>query len=130
LVDRIEAGDLVGVETRRILSDALAPMLAAGIDTIVLGCTHYPFVIPLIQDLTGPAVRTIDPAPAIARQTRRLLAERTALSAGTAPGQLHFFTSGSVSKLAGLLPDLLGESGPVTPVTWRGKTPEIIQHHP
>ncbi len=120
LVNRIESGDLDGPETRRILSDALAPMLAEGIDTIVMGCTHYPFVIPLIRDLTGPAVRTIDPAPAVARQTRRLLAERSALAAGEAPGVLHFYTSGVVSKMEMLLPKLLGESGPVMPVAWCG----------
>ena len=43
-------------------------MLAAGIDTVVLGCTHYPFVIPLIEEIAGPGVRVIDPAPAVARQ--------------------------------------------------------------
>ena len=48
-------------------------MLAQQIDTIVLGCTHYPFVIPMIEELSGPSVHVIDPAPAIARQVRRLL---------------------------------------------------------
>lgn len=73
LVEQIEAGNLDGVETRRILETALSPMLAKGIDTVVLGCTHYPFVIPLIREITGPDVRVIDPAPAIARQVGRLL---------------------------------------------------------
>jgi glutamate racemase len=48
-------------------------MLAQGIDTVVLGCTHYPFVIPLIQEIVGPGVRVIDPAPAVARQVGRVL---------------------------------------------------------
>ncbi len=51
-------------------------MLAQGIDTVVLGCTHYPFVIPLIEEISGPGVRVIDPAPAVARQVERLLKER------------------------------------------------------
>jgi glutamate racemase len=73
LVAQIEAGKVETVRTRAILEDALHPMLAEGIDTVVLGCTHYPFVIPLIEQIVGPGVRVIDPAPAVARQARRLL---------------------------------------------------------
>jgi glutamate racemase len=76
LVTQIEAGDLVSPATRLIIEEALGPMLAQGIDTIVLGCTHYPFVIPLIEEIAGPGVRVIDPAPAVARQARRLLEEK------------------------------------------------------
>ena len=73
LVGQIETGDLDSPTTRQILEEALRPMLAQGADTVVLGCTHYPFVIPLIQQIVGPDVRVIDPAPAIARQVRRVL---------------------------------------------------------
>lgn len=73
LVQAIERGDLDGAEPRRILTRALQPMLAAGIDTVVLGCTHYPFVLPLIRNLVGPDVEVIDPAPAVARQVERVL---------------------------------------------------------
>ncbi len=72
LVEQIEIGDLKS-PVYRILNDALRPMLEAQIDTIVLGCTHYPFVIPVIQSITGSGIRTIDPAPAVARQVTRLL---------------------------------------------------------
>ena len=73
LVKQIEAGQLYSPSTRAILERALLPMLAENIDTIVLGCTHYPFVIPLIQEIAGPGVRVIDPAPAVARQANRLI---------------------------------------------------------
>ncbi len=63
LVQQIEMGNLHGDETRRILENALHPMLEKNIDTVVLGCTHYPFVIPLIQKIVGEKVRVIDPAP-------------------------------------------------------------------
>src|SRR6266545_156074 len=76
LVQQIERGNLDGEETRRILEAALLPMLEKNIDTVVLGCTHYPFVIPLIQQIVGDNVRVIDPAPAVAKQTGRLLEER------------------------------------------------------
>lgn len=118
LVEQIEAGALDSLKTRQILEDALSPMLEAGIDTIVMGCTHYPFVIPLIEDITGPDVRTIDPAPAIARQTRRLLKQQDLLNPSNKKGQMKFFTSGDPAALIALLTQLLGESGPVEHVVW------------
>src|SRR5215203_2313734 len=57
LVQQIEQGNLQGEETRRILNHALLPMLEKNIDTVVLGCTHYPFVIPLIEQIVGGAKR-------------------------------------------------------------------------
>ena len=118
LVARIEAGDLNGPATRQILEAALRPMLAEGIDTVVMGCTHYPFVIPLIETITGPGVRTIDPAPAIARQTRRLLAARDLLNSSPEKGRLRFYTSGSLIPFSKRLPVLLGETGPASGVAW------------
>lgn len=120
LVQQIEQGKLHGQETRRILEEALLPMLAKDIDTIVLGCTHYPFVIPLIQEIVGNAkrVRVIDPAPAVARQVGRLLeAERMRNTAGSR-GSLRLFTSGDPDELKALLPMLLGEMGEVEKVNW------------
>ncbi|MCX6034415.1 MAG: glutamate racemase [Chloroflexi bacterium] len=73
LVQQIEDGALDSSKTREILESALSPMIGRGIDVVVLGCTHYPFVIPLIQEIVGPDVRVIDPAPAVARQVVRLL---------------------------------------------------------
>ena len=118
LVAQIEAGDLDGPATRQILEEALRPMLAEGIDTVVMGCTHYPFVIPLIEAITGPGVRTIDPAPAIARQTRRLLTARDLLNPSAEKGKLRFYTSGSLLAFTKLLPSLLPEAGPVSGVAW------------
>jgi glutamate racemase len=120
LVEEIEAGNLDTPKTRKILDEALAPMLDAGIDTVVMGCTHYPFVIPLIEGITGPDVRTIDPAPAIARQTRRLLEGEGLLNPNESPGKMTFYTSGDVQNLADILPKLLGETGTINQVTWNG----------
>jgi glutamate racemase len=134
LVAQIEAGNLDAPATRAILETALRPMLDKGIDTVVLGCTHYPFVIPLIQKIVGAKVRVIDPAPAVARQVGRLLEadERRDTSFEPAlpalavrPGSavegsstLRFFTSGKPDELANLLQQFLGESGPVEVVIW------------
>jgi glutamate racemase len=83
-----------------------------------MGCTHYPFVIPLIESITGPGVRTIDPAPAIARQARRLLTERDLLNLSQSQGKLRFYTSGKLSAFTPLLDVLLEEAGPASGVAW------------
>ncbi len=98
LVAQIEAGKLDDPDTIAILRDAIEPMLEKGIDTIVLGCTHYPFVIPQIKRIAGNAVRVIDPAPAIARQTARLLQERGWLANSETIGRRDYFTSGELDK--------------------------------
>jgi glutamate racemase len=125
LVAQIEAGHLETPETRAILEDALQPMLARGIDTVVLGCTHYPFVIPLIQAIVGEGVRVIDPAPAVARQARRMLEQHGLLKE---PKQVRpesvttrFLTSGDPLSLEKLLIQLLGVRQPAQGVSWKGE---------
>ena len=118
LVQQIEQGNLEGAETRRILGDALLPMLQKNIDTVVLGCTHYPFVIPLIQQIVGDNVRVIDPAPAVAKQTARLLETRGMRTQSVSNGNIRFYTSGDPNALRSLLPSLLGEWGEVERVEW------------
>jgi glutamate racemase len=129
LVAQIENGALESSETRHILEEALQPMLEQGIDTIVLGCTHYPFVIPLIQKITGQGVRVIDPAPAVARQVQRLLVASNLFELGSMmevdslhkPQQLlQIITTGDPARLERMLPGLLGDKVPVGPLTWKG----------
>jgi glutamate racemase len=118
LVGQIERGALKTPKTRAILQSALLPMLEQHIDTVVLGCTHYPFVIPLIEEIVGPGVRVIDPAPAVARQVGRLLEERGLCQVGEEKGSLEFLTSGKPERLLKVLPKLLGEEASVGQVRW------------
>jgi len=118
LVQQIEHGNLNGNETRRILEDALHPMLENNIDTVVLGCTHYPFVIPLVQEIVGDKVRVIDPAPAVAKQALRLLEAGGVKSDSNERGEVRFYTSGDPNELRSMLPMLLGEGGEVERVEW------------
>jgi glutamate racemase len=118
LVQEIEEGNLDGDRTREILEDALLPMLEKNIDTVVLGCTHYPFVIPLIEQIVGENVRVIDPAPAVARQVRRLLEAGGMMRQSPTHGAIKFYTSGDPRSLKSLLPVLLGEDGNVEKVEW------------
>lgn len=121
LVQQIERSELETPATRAILENSLRPMLERGIDTVVLGCTHYPFVIPLIRQIVGPGVRVIDPAPAVARQTERLLVANGWLASGPERGGAEYFTSGRLENLSSLLPSFLGEEGIVRRVEWVGE---------
>lgn len=118
LVRQIERGDLSGPETRRILEEALRPMLAGGADTVVMGCTHYPFVIPLIEEIGGGQLRVIDPAPAVARQVKRVLEARGIQAGGNQKAGVQYYTSGPVESFNILLGQLLGEAGQAQPLAW------------
>ena len=72
-VELVESLELDGPHTEQVVRESLEPLLQAGADTVVLGCTHYPFLLPVLQRVAGPGVRFIDPAPAAARQLVRLL---------------------------------------------------------
>jgi glutamate racemase len=120
LVQQIEAGQLDSPVTRAILEQSLRPMREQNIDTVVLGCTHYPFVIPMIQEIAGPNVRVIDPAPAVARQVRRLLEQSGSVAEGPETGWVRCFTTGDLSRFEDLLFTLTGESKQVEQAGWIG----------
>jgi len=119
LVSQIERGELDSSATREILENALCPMLEKNIDTVVLGCTHYPFVIPLIEQIVGENVRVIDPAPSVARQAKRLLEATGNLNQTEKSVKVRFFTSGDSAAMKSLLPLLLGMNGEVKSVRWK-----------
>jgi glutamate racemase len=84
-VELVEKGILDGPEAEEIVSASLQPLLDAGADRIVLGCTHYPFLIAPISRLAGPSVEIIDPAPAVARQLRNVMEARGLLRGDAGP---------------------------------------------
>lgn len=120
LVEQIEAGNLDGLSTRSILEEALIPMIEARADMIVLGCTHYPFVIPLVQSIVGPNVNVIDPSPAIARQVDKILNDKGCPTKNA--GHTQIYTSGNPGKLIDVLPGFLGNSHPVRKLRWNDST--------
>jgi glutamate racemase len=118
LVMEIDRGNLDTAQVYAILEGALKPMLEEGIDTVVLGCTHFPFVIPAIESIVGPEVRVIDPSPAIARQVQRLLEENGLLSPSPDKGQVEYFTTGDPNQMQVLLLRLVGDAGGVQTLVW------------
>ncbi len=93
LVEQVEAGDLQGASTRALIERYVAPLVAQGADSLVLGCSHYPFLAALIREIAGPGVAIIDPSPAIARELRRRLTAARLLSNANRGGTEQFWTS-------------------------------------
>jgi glutamate racemase len=118
LVERIEAGDADGAETRALLEGFLRPLLAEGIDSLVLGCTHYPFALEAIREIAGPGVELLDPCPAVAKQVKRVLEECGGLARGEEPAEVEYFTSAHPERLGFALEALLGQSAPVRQARW------------
>ncbi len=110
LVDYVEAGDLTDPQARAAVERYLTPLRAQGVDTIVLGCTHFPFLLPLIADIAGPETVIIDTGYAVAAQVARV-----AESAGDGPGKrgLHCATTGDPAEVAGSLARVWGQPLPL-----------------
>jgi glutamate racemase len=130
LVQQIEAGELDSPQTEAMLRGWVEPMVAQNIDALVLGCTHYPFVIPLLERICGPGVRVIDPAPAVARQVERVASNQSSVvrspksevesQKSEGQGQLMYFTSGEPEDFRRALKQLGIEESEVRAVSWEG----------
>jgi glutamate racemase len=120
LVPLIESGQVSGPIVEDILSSAVEPLLEEGVDTFVLACTHYAFIIPTLEKIVGSGVEIIDPSPAIARQTGRLLAEHEIGNSIRTRGEVQFYTSGNADEFSNLARVLTNEGGPTDQLTWSG----------
>jgi glutamate racemase len=123
-VTLVESGDTDSAAVRDAVHRCLSPLLAAGIDQLVLGCTHFPFLADAIRAEIGPGVTLVDPSPAVARQVGRVLASRDLLHPGPDPGAIMYYTSGDVARFRETLIALLGADGAapadVRSVAWGG----------
>jgi glutamate racemase len=115
-VECVERGDLYSDQTQSVVMQYVQPLLAERVDTLVLGCTHYPFLRPIIEKLAGPSCILLDPASAVAREVRRQLESQGNLSPTqtTSDNQQdlkitrHFYyTTGSTTQARRLLPQLM-----------------------
>lgn len=132
LVDLIEQGQLDGPQTSLLLNNVLAPMLQNDVDTFVLGCTHYPFVVPLIASIVaargdGRPITIIDPAPAVARQVGRVLDASGLLSASLQPGSILLYSTGGTEMLARLAAAVLDRPFAIQQLGWSGASLETAR---
>ena len=114
-VEQVEAGDLTGPQARALVERHVLPLIERGADTLVLGCTHHPFLAPLIREVAGRDVHVIDPSPAVARELKRRMESANLLSAAKENGREHFWTTGDPVRV-----------GPQISVLW-GRECEVRQ---
>jgi glutamate racemase len=109
LADHIEQGRLDDDATEMLVRSFVQPLLDAGADTIVLGCTHYPLIAHIVQRIAGPDVRVIENGTAVARELSRQLAAHSSLREdGT--GTASFWASGGIADVAAVVGRLWGPS--------------------
>lgn len=108
LVELAERGLYASNEARQLLHKYIDPMMAANVDQIVLGCTHYPFFKPLIEEMVGANVSVIDPAPAVAHRVFDILSQNQQLEHQSKLGADTFYTSGDTVALKKLLLNITG----------------------
>jgi glutamate racemase len=113
LVEQVEAGDVAGPRTRSLVRQYTQPLISSGADVIVLGCTHYAFLRPVIAEAAGAGVQLIETGAAVARQLRRVLEERSLLNARTGAGSQRYWTTGDAILARRVMSSLLGR--PVVP---------------
>jgi glutamate racemase len=110
LVEQVEAGDFDSDKTRELLKAHLLPLLERGVDVLVLGCTHYPFLTPLIQEIVGRDVTILDTGDAIAAELKRQLEKNHLTAAENSMGGLQFFSNGDIEHSQSMMPHLWGSS--------------------
>ena len=109
-MELVEQANLHGPHTEALLRQFIAPLVAQGADTLVLGCTHYPFLRDTIQRLAGEGVTLIDPAEAVARELVRRLGDNLHTQGH---GSTRFFTTGDVVQVQRVVAHLWGDSATV-----------------
>ena len=106
LVEQVEAAAMTAASTRSLVEQYLRPMLDKGADTIVLGCTHYPFVADVIRDVAGREVTIIDSAAPVARELRRRLQVDSVLASDARRGSETFWTTGAPDLVQAVIEQL------------------------
>ncbi len=94
LAPLIQAGDVFSEETEQTARGCVAPLKAAAVDTVILGCTHYPLIAPMLRRLLGPGVALIDSAEETAREVRELLDRKEIGNDPQREGSYQFFSTG------------------------------------
>jgi glutamate racemase len=108
LVEQVEKGELDSIRTRELLLRYTVPLLDNGIDTLILGCTHYPFLSELIYDVIGPGVTLVDSGPAVARHLKHRLSNSNTTQQIVSPSTV-FYSSGELVSATSIISQLWGK---------------------
>jgi len=107
LMEFVERGILDGDELEAFLLEKLSPFTKVPVDAVVLGCTHYPFLRPVLRRILGQRTEILDGADGVARQLRRQLEQADGLRASSAEGQVRFLNSLSGPEILSRCAELL-----------------------
>jgi len=99
LVDLIENGKIISPEMTHLLVSYLNPMLKENVDCLVLGCTHYPYLIPQIRKIVGEKMQIIDAGLAVAKQTKAILEKNNLLQTSIQKGKHQLFSNSNIKVL-------------------------------
>lgn len=110
LVDIVEQGLINDKSTKEHLWQLVSPLVELNIDHLVLGCTHYPFLMPVLKELLSPDVAIIDPAPAVAKQAYRILEKNNLLNTTLRNANYEFYTTGNQNILNEFLKQISNRS--------------------
>lgn len=129
LVEAVETGRTNTSETRALLTGYIAPLIAQNVDTLVLGCTHYPVFRPLIAEIAGPNVSVIDTGEAVARRVQAVMGQNENTgNEGDRKGDLELYTTGEVSAFARVASAILCEPNATTRrLVWESEA--LVESH-
>ena len=121
LVEMVENGQLKGPTVAALIQKIMAPVQDYPLDHLVLGCTHFPFLAEELQNVLGPHVKLVDPAPAVARQTWRMWQKHNLGDIHSSNTSWQFVTTGDLDNFRDLTQTLVGEqlSPPTPPISFR-----------
>ena len=114
LVELIENGELTSAQTRQLLEKYIQPLLEQNVDTLVLGCTHYPFVHDLIAEIAGEQVTIIETGDAVAKHVHKRLTEQNLLSNSEKQGDIRFWSSAPIAQCQPVIERVWGSLSSVT----------------
>lgn len=114
LVELIESGSLEDIETEELAAEYIGKLLSAGADTLVLGCTHFPFLLPLFRKLAGPEIEILDTGIPVSRQLRRQLEKRKLVATQKNRGGLEILTTGEIETARTRITKLWGSRVPIS----------------
>lgn len=118
LVEEIEQGNLASIEVKQLLAQYALPLVEQGCDTLILGCTHYPFLKNILSELVGDQIQIIDTGEAVARRLEFVLKQQQLANPQLDNlEQDRFYTSGNLARFAQVLPILWGDVEAVFPFT-------------
>ena len=116
LVEQIESGEFDSIRTRQLIEQYTAPLLSAGADTIVLGCTHYPLIRQQIADIIGPNITIIETGQAVAQQVKHVIAEQHITAHSTDRASITCWTSGNITQVQTIISSMFGQAIPAQPL--------------